>query len=46
MDHGKEIAFKSGMEKMGEVTQELYDTLVGIQLGTIDAPEGWIRRIK
>ncbi len=46
VDHGKEIAFKSGMEKMGEVTQELYDTLVGIQLGTIDAPEGWIRRIK
>ena len=46
VDHGKEINFAAGMEKMGEVTKELYDTLVGIQLGTIDAPEGWIRRIK
>ena len=46
VDHGKEIAFPSGMEKMGEVTQKLYDTLVGIQLGTVEAPEGWIRRIK
>ena len=25
-DHGKEICFPSGMEKMGEVTQKLYDT--------------------
>lgn len=45
-DHGKEIAFPSGMEKMGKVTQKLYDTLTGIQMGTIEAPEGWIREIK
>lgn len=45
-DHGKEIAFPSGMEKMGEVTQQLYDTLTGIQLGKIKAPDGWIREIK
>ena len=45
-DHGKEICFPSGMEKMGEVTQKLYDTLTGIQMGRIDAPEGWIREIK
>ena len=45
VDHGKEIAFPSGMEKMGDVTQKLYDTLVGIQLGTVEAPEGWIRKI-
>lgn len=41
-----EIAFPSGMEKMGPVLQKLYDTLVGIQMGTIEAPEGWIHEIK
>lgn len=45
-DHGKEILFPSGMEKMGPVTQRLYDTLTGIQMGRIEAPEGWIRVIK
>ncbi len=45
-DHGKEIDIPSGMEKMGPVTQKLYDTLTGIQMGKIDAPEGWIREIK
>ena len=41
----KVIAFPSGMEHMGPVLQKLYDTLRGIQLGTVEAPEGWIRRI-
>jgi len=45
-DHGKEICFPSGMEKMGEVTKKLYDTLTGIQFGEIAAPDGWIREIK
>ncbi len=45
-DHGKEIVFPSGMEKMGEITKKLYDTLTGIQMGRIEAPEGWIREIK
>jgi len=45
VDHGKEICFPSGMEKMGPVTQKLYDTLTGIQMGHIEAPEGWIREI-
>ncbi len=45
-DHGKEIVFPSGMEKAGEITQKLYDTLTGIQLGRIEAPEGWIMEIK
>ena len=44
-DHGKEICFPSGMEKMGPVTQKLYDALTGIQMGRIEAPEGWIKRI-
>ncbi len=45
MDHGKEIAFPSGMTDMGPVTKKLYDTLTGIQMGRIKAPEGWIHRI-
>ena len=45
VDHGKEICFPSGMEEMGPVTKKLYDTLTGIQMGRIEAPEGWIKRI-
>ena len=45
-DHGKEICFPSGMTEMGPVTKKLYDTLTGIQMGRIPAPEGWIREIK
>ena len=44
-DHGNEICFPSGMEEMGPVTKKLYDTLTGIQMGTIEAPEGWIVEI-
>lgn len=46
VDHGKEICLPSGMEQMGPVTRKLYDTLTGIQMGTIKAPEGWIVEIK
>ena len=42
---GREICFPSGMDHMGPVIQKLYDTLTGIQLGTVDAPEGWIHKI-
>lgn len=45
-DHGKEICFPSGMEKMGPVIQKLYDTLTGIQMGRIEAPKGWIHVIE
>lgn len=45
-DHGKEILLPSGMESMGEVTKKLYETLLGIQLGKVEAPEGWIKVIK
>ena len=44
-DHGKEICFPSGMEEMGPITKKLYDTLTGIQMGHIEAPEGWIHEI-
>lgn len=46
VDHGREICFPSGMEEMGPVTKKLYDTLTGIQMGRIEAPKGWIHRIK
>ena len=46
VDHGKEYVFASGMEKMGPITQKLYDTLTGIQMGRLEAPEGWIQVIE
>ena len=46
VDHGKEICFPSGMNEMGPVTKKLYDTLTGIQMGHIKAPEGWVVEIK
>ena len=46
MDHGEEICFPSGMQDMGPVTKKLYDTLRGIQMGTIPAPDGWIKVIE
>ena len=46
VDHGTDICFPSGMTEMGPVTKKLYDTLTGIQMGRIEAPEGWIHEIK
>ncbi len=45
VDHGREICFPSGMDEMGPTTKKLYDTLTGIQMGRIEAPEGWIFEI-
>ncbi len=45
-DHGTEICFPSGMEEMGPWTKKLYDTLTGIQMGRLEAPEGWICTIE
>ena len=38
-----EYNYKNGS---GEITQKLYDTLTGIQMGKIEAPEGWIKVIE
>ncbi len=46
VDHGREICLPSGMDEMGPVTRKLYDTLTGIQMGRIEAPEGWIHVIE
>ena len=45
-DHGNIIHIKAGMEEMGPATRKLYDTLTGIQMGRLPAPEGWIYEIK
>lgn len=42
VDHGKELNYAG----MGTIIQKLYDTLTGIQMGKIEAPEGWIRVIE
>ena len=44
-DHDKEYVFNGGTE-MGPVMTKLYDTLTGMQMGRIPAPEGWIYEIK
>ena len=46
VNHGEEINFPSGMEEMGPTTKKLYETLTGIQMGRIEAPEGWIKVIE
>ena len=40
-NHGNVIRFAG----MGPTIQKLYDTLTGIQMGRLEAPEGWIRVI-
>ena len=44
VNHNEIIDFCN--ENMAPVTQKLYDTLTGIQMGRIEAPEGWIKTIK
>ena len=42
VDHGKQINFAG----FGPTIQKLYDTLTGMQMGRIEAPEGWIQVIE
>ena len=42
VDHDRVFEFAG----MGPVIQKLYDTLRGIQMGTIDGPEGWVKVIE
>ena len=46
VNHGEEICFPSGMDEMGPITKKLYETLTGIQMGRIEAQEGWLVEIK
>ncbi len=42
VDHGKEYTYAG----FGPRIQKLYDTLTGIQMGRLEAPEGWIQVIE
>lgn len=46
VSHEETIEFPSGMSEMGPALTKLYEELRGIQMGTVEAPEGWIRVIK
>ena len=46
VNHGEHIYLPSGKDRMGVITQKLYDTLTGIQMGRLEAPEGWIKVIE
>ena len=41
-DHGRDIYLPSGMEEMGPVLTKIRETLTGIQMGTVPAPQGWV----
>ena len=41
----KKSVSQAEMDDMGPVIKKLYDTLTGIQMGHIEAPEGWIKTI-
>ena len=43
---GESIYFDYNNQGIGEISKKLYDTLVGIQMGTIEAPDGWIVEVK
>ena len=45
-DHGKSIMVPAGMDEIGPVLGKLRETLTGIQMGTVEAPKGWIYEIK
>ena len=43
----EEQGHSSGQQQyLQETAQKLYETLTGIQMGHIEAPEGWIKVIK
>ena len=44
-DHGKKIIFNEGKQEMGPKLKQIYETLTGIQMGRIEAPEGWLYTI-
>ena len=44
-DHGKQIIYNEGKQEMGPKLKEIYETLTGIQMGRLPAPEGWVYTI-
>ena len=46
IQHNDKMHVFYDLKEVGPVTKKLYDTLVGIQFGDVEAPEGWIVEIK
>ena len=44
-DHGRDYTFRTAADKPDSVIAKLYETLTGIQHGTVEAPAGWLREI-
>lgn len=45
-DHGNVIEFENSKNGLGPISKQLYETLTGIQFGTKEAPDGWIKVIE
>ena len=45
-NNGESVHFDYNNQGIGEITKKLYDTLTGIQMGRIEAPDGWIRVVE
>lgn len=45
VNNGEEVIYKYE-NGIGDITKKLYDALTGIQMGRLEAPEGWIYEIK
>ena len=41
-----EYTFDTSADNMGPTVRKLYETLTGIQMGRLEAPEGWICRVE
>jgi branched-chain amino acid aminotransferase len=46
IEHKGEMHVFYSETEVGPVTKKLYETLYGIQMGDIEAPEGWIFKVK
>ncbi len=46
IQNGEDFHVFHSEEEVGPVTKRLYDELVGIQVGDVEAPEGWITNLK
>ena len=45
VDGDRTYTFDTSADNMGPTVRKLYETLTGIQMGRIPAPEGWICRV-
>ncbi|MGO4940186.1 branched-chain amino acid aminotransferase [Fundicoccus sp. Sow4_D5] len=44
--YGEEIYVFHSETEVGPITRRLYDELVGIQFGDVEAPEGWVQKVE